>query len=206
MTDPIDNGPEEDEGPFSYVDISDEDAYAAMAEISGFLDITPGDFKILYRHAFRHAVERLSCTVRADEAMDPDAPSVPADMPLLQVAERMTETGALILPVIDADRRVLGIITRSDFLLCIAPDHAHEALRMVGNHNRERRGLTEEVHAPMARDIMHSPAVTVGTADSAREVMTTVRHTGHARFPVIDRSGRLAGMLFLNDLMKRCHL
>ncbi len=200
------NGTQPDGRSFAYVDISDEDAYAAMAEIGGFLDITPGDFKLLYRHAFLHALERLSCSVRAGEAMDRAAPSITADTPLIRVAERMTETGIGFMPVIDAERRVLGVVTRSDFLVCIAPDHDHEALRLVGNHRREQKGLDQGADTPLAGDIMHAPAVTVGIDDHAPAVMDAVRRSGHARFPVIDAEGRLAGVLFLNDLMKRCHL
>jgi len=49
------------------LDISGEDVYGAMKEISGYLDITPGNFKELYRLAYRHAVERLIRSTRAPE-------------------------------------------------------------------------------------------------------------------------------------------
>ncbi len=32
-------------------DISDDDVFEAMKDIEGFIDITPGDFKALYRLA-----------------------------------------------------------------------------------------------------------------------------------------------------------
>jgi len=41
------------------LDISDDDIFAAMAEIPGYLDITPDDFKEVYLLALRHAVNRL---------------------------------------------------------------------------------------------------------------------------------------------------
>ena len=40
-------------------DISDSDIYEAMKEIPGYLDVTPSDLKEIYRHAFRHALERI---------------------------------------------------------------------------------------------------------------------------------------------------
>ena len=58
---------------FVFVDISDQDVYEAMAEIPGFLDITTDDFKTLYRHAYQHAVDRLSCAVKVRAAMDAGA-------------------------------------------------------------------------------------------------------------------------------------
>lgn len=45
------------------MDISDDDILKAMKDISGYLDITPGDFKEIYLFAYRHAVERLTHSV-----------------------------------------------------------------------------------------------------------------------------------------------
>jgi len=41
-------------------DISDEDIFQAMAEMSGYVDITPEDFKEIYTHAYNHAHQKLS--------------------------------------------------------------------------------------------------------------------------------------------------
>lgn len=191
---------------FLFVDISDQDVYEAMAEISGFLDITTDDFKTLYLHAYQHAVERLSCAVKVRAVMNAGAPSVAADTPLVEVAERMTATGAGFMPVTDAGGKVVGIIARSDFLACIAPDHEHEFLRLVGEHRRGERGVPDDGRVPQARDIMHAPAVTVGVDDAAKDVIGTVKRTGLTRFPVVDGSGNLVGVLALNDLMKQCFL
>ena len=39
--------------------MSDEDILDAMKSIPGYLDITPGDFKEIFRYAYRHAIERM---------------------------------------------------------------------------------------------------------------------------------------------------
>ncbi len=39
-------------------EISDSDIYEAMEEIPGYLDITPEDFREIYRHAFQHAYQK----------------------------------------------------------------------------------------------------------------------------------------------------
>jgi CBS-domain-containing membrane protein len=41
-------------------EISDSDIYQAMIEISGYIDITPEDFKEVYSHAYQHAHRKLS--------------------------------------------------------------------------------------------------------------------------------------------------
>lgn len=50
--------------------ISDEDIYAAMKEIPGYLDITASDFKELYTYSFRHALDRLINSIRAADIMN----------------------------------------------------------------------------------------------------------------------------------------
>lgn len=39
------------------VGLTDTDIYDAMKSIPGYLDITPGDFKELYCHAYRKALD-----------------------------------------------------------------------------------------------------------------------------------------------------
>jgi len=51
------------------VDISDEDILDAMKSIPGYLDITPGDFKEIFRHAYRHAIERIAQSLVAKDVM-----------------------------------------------------------------------------------------------------------------------------------------
>ncbi len=51
---------------------------------------------------------------------------------------------------------------------------------------------------------MHVPAVTVAVDSAARDVIGAVKRTGLTRFPVVDATGRLAGVLSLDDLMKQC--
>ena len=44
--------------PRAMPSISDSDIYKAMEEIPGYLDITPEDFREIYRHAFQHAYQK----------------------------------------------------------------------------------------------------------------------------------------------------
>ena len=55
--------------PVVDVGLTDQDVYETMKSIPGYLDITPGDFKELYCHAFRHAVERISRSVLGRDLM-----------------------------------------------------------------------------------------------------------------------------------------
>ena len=56
--------------PTPGIEIKEEDILEAMRAIPGYLDITPGDFKEVYRLAFAHALERLSRAVTAGRDHD----------------------------------------------------------------------------------------------------------------------------------------
>ena len=96
------------------VDISDDDIYDAMKEIPGYLDITPGDFKEVFRFAYQHAVERFS-SVKAGAAMVREVISVTRKTPLVQVAEAMARHGVSGVPVVEEGERVVGVISERTF-------------------------------------------------------------------------------------------
>lgn len=57
------------ESPIGEVRLTDQDVFEVMKSISGYLDITPGDFMELQCHAHRHAVERIARSVLARDMM-----------------------------------------------------------------------------------------------------------------------------------------
>ncbi|MEF8889677.1 MAG: hypothetical protein V5A14_06515 [Desulfohalobiaceae bacterium] len=66
--------------------LSDKDILLAMKQISGYLDITPGDFKEIYVVAYSHASKRLLSTP-ASEIMTREVHFVREDQPVLDVAD-----------------------------------------------------------------------------------------------------------------------
>jgi CBS-domain-containing membrane protein len=83
------------------MDISDDDILKAMKDISGYLDITPGDFKEIYRFAYRHTVERLRHSVKAKDVMTRNVVFVKKDTSLEDVADILNRNLISGVPVID---------------------------------------------------------------------------------------------------------
>jgi CBS domain-containing membrane protein len=50
---------------FGPMDISDDDVIDAMRQMKAYLDITPGDFKEIYRYAYAHAHQPIMNAVTA---------------------------------------------------------------------------------------------------------------------------------------------
>ena len=90
------------------IEIKDEDILEAMRAIPGYLDITPGDFKEVYRLAFQHALERLSRAVTAAEIMTTDVVTVTPDTPVAEVAAAMGRRGVSGSPWSTPGRRWWG--------------------------------------------------------------------------------------------------
>lgn len=62
-------------------------------DLSGYLDITPGDFKEIYGLAFQHALNRLTRAVEAKDVMNRDVVYVTPGTLLKEVAEIMGRHG-----------------------------------------------------------------------------------------------------------------
>ena len=89
------------------IELRDEDIYEAMKGIPGYLDITPGDFKEVYRLAFQHALERLSREVTAAEIMTQDVVTVNPDTPVADVPTVMGQRRVSGVPVVGAGALIM---------------------------------------------------------------------------------------------------
>jgi CBS-domain-containing membrane protein len=102
------------------------------------------------------------------------------------------------LPVIDAENRVIGLISEDDLLAKEADQPRRNGL--LGRFRR--RSGRSKADGTTASELMSSPAVTVTRSTTAREATRTMfRHRVH-QLPVVDAvSGRLIGMVTRSDLL-----
>ena len=93
-------------------------------------------------------------------------------------------------PVIDDDGKVLGVVSEADMLA-----------RQVLSTGMLHRGEQERAEGLTAGDLMTHPAITVSPEDSV-EVAARLMYTLQVkRLPVIDPSGRLAGIISRTDVL-----
>lgn len=99
---------------------------------------------------------------------------------LAQCARMLRDEHVGSVIVIEGDRPV-GIVTDRDIVLeCVAP------------------GL--DANAVTAADVMPRTLATVGEADDLIDVLARMREHGVRRIAVVDGSGRLSGILALDDV------
>jgi len=183
-------------------DISDGDIYEAMKEIPGYLDITPADLKEIYRHAFRHAHERVNRPVKAATIMTRIVHQVRVDTPLKDVAELMARWRVAGVPVLDEAGRVAGVISEKDFLTRMgAPDTAH-VMGVIATCLEGKGCVALPIRGRVAADIMAVPAITVREDTSTLEIMEIFATRNINRVPVIDGSGKLVGIVSRADMLR----
>jgi CBS domain-containing membrane protein len=182
-------------------EISDDDIYAAMREIPGYLDITPRDFKEVYLLAYRQAQERLLRQVTAGEIMTRDVAQVRVDTPLQEVAELMAVRQISGVPVLDAASRVVGIISEKDFLGSMSSQGVTSFMAVVAGCLRDKGCKAVGIRGRQAEDLMSSPVFTVMEDTPVLEIIRLFKEKSINRAPVLDPQGRLAGIVSRGDLL-----
>jgi len=184
------------------VDISDDDVYEAMKDISGYLDITPGDFKEVYLRAFQHAVGRLTRSLKAKDVMTRDVILVRPSTSLAEVAEILSAKGISGVPVVEEDGKVVGILSEKDFLSAMSRGKSTNIMEIISICVKERDCLAAPMRAKTAADIMSSPAVVVQPDTAVMDVAELFTQKGINRVPVVDDTGKLRGIIARADIVR----
>ena len=195
-TTPPPQAPPEDAVP--EVALSDEDILDAMQHIPGYLDISTEDFRQIYHLAHRHAVDRLLRGLRADALMRPVPSPLAPGMMLDEAARVLVASGFKALPVVDADGRVVGMLTETDYLGRLkAGTFLELLLRMIDDACE----ASHRCHETPVREAMTAPALSVQPEAGLREMMAAFRRHAGRSMPVADAQGRLRGLLLRKDFL-----
>jgi CBS domain-containing protein len=182
--------------------LSDEDIYQAMRQVPGYLDITPGDFRLVYALAFRHAWQRLADNRLAREVMTSPAVAVEANDSLASVAHTLAQAGVAGAPVLDAGR-VVGVISEKDILERMGGEAGLSFMAVVARCLGGEACGAISLRRQSARQVMSAPPVTVGPESSVAEITRLMAQKGVNRVPVVNPAGGLLGIVTRSDLLPR---
>lgn len=132
------------------------------------------------------------------DVMSNEIMTITADAPLKDAAMIMVKSGVSGLPVVDDDRKVVGIITEADFVTA-------EANRSWG---RQRRRLLANFlgdpapqNAKTVADVMTLDPHTIDSASSVTEAARKMTDLRVKRLPVVLPDGTLCGIISRADVM-----
>jgi CBS domain-containing membrane protein len=185
------------------VELSDDDVYDAMRRIPGYLDITTEDFRLVYHLAHEHAVTRFLRSRHAHDVMRPEQHAVSPDTMLDETARVMARFGLKSIPVVDPDRRVIGVVSETDYLSKLGVQTFTEFLL---KYVAEAAAIERRCHETPVSAIMTAPAVTVREDDDFLAVIRAFKSHPGRRMPVVDEKGRLVGVIARKDFIHACHL
>lgn len=109
-------------------------------------------------------------------------PAVGLDTVMRDVIYTMSSKGLGMTTVLDADRRLAGIITDGDL--------------------RRKMAVSPDIQALVARDVMTANPVTIGPETFAVEALALLERRKITSVVVIDAERRVEGVLHLHDLWR----
>jgi CBS-domain-containing membrane protein len=183
------------------LELTDDDVHEAMAELSGYLDITTEDFRELCRHAFHHAVDRLVGSVTARQLMEPVQVALYPEMGLEEAARTLAAASASGAPVVDGAGRVLGMLTDKDFLRQVQATSFMEVLvhYLAGEHP-----LADGLRECCVERVMSAPAVVFREDTRFFDMAEVFRRHPFSRVPVVSGAGTLLGVVLRERFLHAC--
>jgi CBS domain-containing protein len=161
--------------------------------------ITLEDVHIVkYTHRYLHP---LPADLPVSAVMTQQVSAVAPDAPALDVIELLLGKLFKAVPVVDAQRRVVGIVTETDLLEKAGmPARLAVAGRLGAD---DLRALLSQIrHEKTAGDIMTAPAITARADEALGHVVQRMLERGLRRLPVTDAEGRLVGMISRVDVLR----
>jgi CBS domain-containing protein len=144
----------------------------------------------------------------AAEIMDGSVPSVAPDADARSAIELLAKTEKGAIPVVDEDRRVVGIVSESDLVLSDEESDLHlphylnimGGIVFVGSMKGFEKRL-DKAFATEVSQLMSADPVVVRDSDDAETVARMIAEKHHNHLPVVDADGRLVGMVTRADAL-----
>jgi len=180
----------------SRVGFARADVEAVLARRGEMLDIDPDDLYSLLRETQLQAFSRSFDELRCEDVMSRHVVSVSAETRAATAWDLFKRNKVKALPVVDAEQKLVGIVTRADFV-----DHQSSgALAPILDYfDGWLRG--DASRTPNVGSVMTTEVCTVDASAPITELVPMFANFGHHHVPVLDASGRVAGMITQVDLI-----
>ena len=144
----------------------------------------------------------------AADIMDADVTGVSPDDEARAAIDLLAKTDHGAVAVIDADDKVVGIVSESDLVISDEQSDLHlphyleimGGIVFIGSMKGFEKRL-DKAFATKVSELMSPDPVVVHTYESAERVAKKIAEKHHNHLPVVDEDGRLAGMVTRADAL-----
>lgn len=175
------------------------DLEAVLSRYSHFIDISRSDLTSILQQTELQAYRRRMGAISCADIMSRDLITVDADTSLAAAWERMHYHRIKALPVVDAERNIIGIVTLFDFLHH-ADLHHHDSLHEKFAEFLKRQAMGED-GASVVGDIMTRPVETARADEHIAVLIPKLSDHGRHHIPIVDDDDRLVGIITQSDLI-----
>ncbi|HKA67257.1 MAG TPA: CBS domain-containing protein [Solirubrobacterales bacterium] len=144
----------------------------------------------------------------AADIMDADVPTVSPGDDARTAIDLLSKTDMGAVPVVDEQRRLVGIVSESDLILSDEESDLHlpHYLNIMGGivFVGSMKGFEERLNKAFATDVaelMTAGPIVARVDDDVELVAKTIADKHHNHLPVVDADGRLAGMVTRADAL-----
>jgi CBS domain-containing protein len=132
--------------------------------------------------------------------MTTDVAMVGEETPYHEIVDILIERGVSAVPVVDAFRHVVGVVSEADLLHKV--EFAGEERVRHFFESRRVHSARSKSHGEVARDLMSQPAITT-TPDTSLAAAARLMDDEHVkRLPVVDDLGQIVGIASRSDLLR----
>lgn len=144
----------------------------------------------------------------AAEIMNRDVPTVTPDDEARTAIDLLAKSDMGAVPVLDADRKVVGIVSESDLILADEQSDLHlphyleimGGIVFIGSMKGFEKRL-EKAFATKVSELMTADPIVAHTYEAADRVAKKIADHHHNHLPVVDEDDRLAGMVTRADAL-----
>ncbi|MCB5185694.1 HPP family protein [Methylobacillus gramineus] len=176
------------------------DLDAVLKQYNQVLDVARDDLETLFLQTEMHAYRRRFGEITCGDIMSRDVVSVEFGTLLEEAWPLLLKHHIKALPVLDRSRRIIGILTRFDFM-------QHANLEVYSGFEDKLRRFVQRTHLvatdkpEVVGQIMTSQVLTTSIDTHIVELVPLLSEHGIHHIPVIDHERRLAGIVTQSDLI-----
>ncbi|MRW90932.1 CBS domain-containing protein [Duganella sp. FT80W] len=177
-----------------------EDLDAVLQQHNQVLDISRDDLESLFMQTEQRAYQRRFGIINCADIMSHDIVSAEFGTGLAEAWQQMRIHHVAALPVLNRARRVIGIVTQTDFLEHGGLDD-YGSIRQQLQRFLRKSGITHTEKAEVVGQIMTQHPTTARVDTPIVDLVPLMADSGFHHIPIVDEEQRFVGIVTQSDLV-----